>query len=153
MDKLDKELILELQESDALTPKVTEIAKKLGKSTTTVHSRIKRLERQGVIKGYRATIDPKKIGKEVDVFYFIKAGRGGETYEEDEIAKKLKEHPNVKAVYNTMGEWDLMVEFVGKDSAEYLEFVRATEPLNGITDTKGKAVLKVYDSDFKLIPE
>jgi DNA-binding Lrp family transcriptional regulator len=149
MDELDKKIIGELQESYSLTPKVTDIAKRLGKSSTTVHSRIKRLERSGVIKGYGAEIEQEKIGRNLNAFYFIKTTRGGESYKADAIAEELAKNPNVRRVYNTMGEWDLMVEFVGKDSDDYYKFMKKTEPLKGIKDTKGKYVLKTYPSKFK----
>ncbi len=150
MDELDKRILSELQESYSLTPKVTEIAKRLGKSSTTVHSRIKRMEGQGVITGYTARLDPEKLGKKLSAFYFIQTYRGQDEYVGDLIAKKLQGFPNVKEVYNTMGEWDLMVEFVGKDSNDYMEFMRVVEPLKGIKATKGKYILKTYPSRFKL---
>lgn len=153
MDNLDKKIIEELQESYSLTPKVTEIAKRLGKSSTTIHSRIKRMERQGIIRGYKADIDSEKLGKRLGAFYFIQTYRGQKEYQGDVIAEKLLNHPSVKSVYNTMGEWDLVVELVGKDSEDYMEFIRFVEPLKGIKATKGKYVLKVYPSRFKLRPD
>ena len=153
MDELDKKIIEELQESYSLTPKVTEIAKRLGKSSTTIHSRIKRMERQGVIRGYTAVIDPDKLGKKLAAFYFIQTYRGQDKYQGDIIAEQLKEHPNVKNIYNTMGEWDLMVELMSKDSDDYMGFVKSIEPLQGIKATKGKYILKVYPSKFKLLPD
>ena len=153
MDELDRDIIRELQEDYSLTPKVTGIAKRLKKSSTTIHSRIKRLERDGVISGYTAVIDPEKANKKLSAFYFIKTTRGGDKYMADGIAKELLKNPNVKSVHNTMGEWDLMVEFIGRDSDAYTEFMRFVEPLQGIRETKGKYVLRTYPSRFKLIPE
>ncbi len=153
MDELDGQIIGELQEAYSLTPKVTDIAKKLKKSSTTVHSRIKKLEREGVITGYKATIDPERINKKLSAFYFIKTDRGKEAYLADTIAKELLKNKNVKNVYNTMGEWDLMIEFVGKDSNDYIKFMKETEPLHGIKETKGKYILKTYSSKFKLLPD
>ncbi len=153
MDELDKRIISELQESYSLTPKVTEIAKRLGKSSTTIHSRIKRMERQGIITGYTARLNAEKLGKRLSAFYFIQTYRGQDKYLGDIIAEELMKHPNVRNVYNTMGEWDLMVELVGRDSNDYMDFMRAVEPLKGIKATKGKYVLKTYPSRFKLLPD
>lgn len=153
MDELDKGILRELQESYALTPKVTDIAKRLKKSSTTVHSRIKKLEREGVITGYTAVVDPDKAGKKLNAIYFIKTTRGGDKYMADQIAKELVKNPNVRSVYNTMGEWDLMVGFVGRDSDAYMDFMRVVEPMAGIRETKGKYILKTYPSRFKLLPE
>jgi Lrp/AsnC family transcriptional regulator for asnA, asnC and gidA len=153
MDDLDRKILNELQESRSLTPKITEIAKKLGRSSTTVHSRIKRMERQGVIQGYSAQIDPAKLGMKLNAFYFIKTGRGAEEPKGENIIEKLVKHPNVRNVYNTMGEWDLVLEFIGRDSDDYIEFMKYVEPLPGVRATKGKSILKTYNSRSKLVPE
>lgn len=150
MDELDKEILEELQESHSLVPKVSEIAKRLNKSSTTIHSRIKRLEKEGVIKDYTAILDPEKLGKKLIAFYFLKIGCGAGEYLEDKIIEKLLKMPEVKNIYHTMGEWDLMVEVAVEDASEYINFIRKIEPIEGVDDTKGKSVLKSYHSTYKL---
>ncbi|MBN2517726.1 MAG: Lrp/AsnC family transcriptional regulator [Candidatus Altiarchaeota archaeon] len=150
MDKLDKEILEQLQESYALVPKVTEIAKRIGKSSATVHSRIKRMEKKGVIKGYTAILDPEKIGKKLNAFYFIKVHRGIEEGLEDKTVEALLKMSEVKNVYWTMGEWDLVVEVAVEDASEYIKFARKIEPLPGVKESKGKSVLKTYPSKYKL---
>lgn len=153
MDELDALILSELQQAYSLTPKVTEIAKKLRKSSTTIHSRIKRLERQGVIRGYSAMIDPEALGKKLSAFYFIKTSRGKDALGVDDIIKQLLNNPNIRKVHDTMGEWDLVAEFVGRDVNDYISFMRDTEPLNGIEATKGKTILRTFSGDFKVLPE
>jgi len=150
MDELDREILEQLQRSYSLVPKVSEIAKRLDKSSTTVHGRIKKLEKEGVIKEYTAILDPEKIGKKFVTFYFIKVGRGVGKYLEDSIVEKLLKMPEVKNVYHTMGEWDVMVEVAVEDPGDYIKFTQKIEPWEGVNDTKGKSVLKSYRSRYKI---
>ena len=153
MDELDKEILEQLQRSYSLVPKVGEIAKRLNKSSTTIHGRIKKLEKEGVIKEYTAILDPEKLGKKLIAFYFLKIGRGAGEYLEDKIIEKLVKMPEVKNVYHTMGEWDIMVEVAVEDASEYIHFIRKIEPIEGVDDTKGKSVLKSYRSKYTLFPK
>jgi Lrp/AsnC family leucine-responsive transcriptional regulator len=65
LDELDV-AILEQLEHDGRVP-LTELAKRLGKPTSTVRDRVRKLEQSGVIRGYSANIDLAKLG------YMIKA--------------------------------------------------------------------------------
>jgi Lrp/AsnC family transcriptional regulator for asnA, asnC and gidA len=151
MDKLDKQIIEQLQESHSLTPRVTEIAKRLEKSSTTVHSRIKRMEEMGIIRGYTALIDPASVGNNLEAFFFIKTARGRNYYVGDKVAGEIMKLPHVKNVYNTIGEWDLVVQLVVEDSGGYMDFIRKVEPMDGVRETKGKYILKTYEPRFKRI--
>ena len=61
MDAVDKKIIQLLQSNGKAT--INEIANKLNLTTSPVFERIKRLEKEKIIKGYTALIDPKKIDK------------------------------------------------------------------------------------------
>ena len=150
MDKLDKQILDLLQEPDSLTPKITEIAKRLGKSTTTIHSRIRRLEKQKVITGYTVQLNPGKIGREFVSFYFMKVGRGESRYVSYDVIDELVKMPEVTKVYLTMGEWDLMAEVSVSSNKEYVDFVKKIEVLDGVKETKGKMVLESYSSPYKI---
>ena len=63
MDKVDKEILKELQENAKQNTK--QIASKIGLSVTPTYERIKRLEKSGVIKKYVALVDRQIIGKQI----------------------------------------------------------------------------------------
>ncbi|MBT8416958.1 MAG: Lrp/AsnC ligand binding domain-containing protein [Silicimonas sp.] len=60
LDRTDRRILAELS-TDARLP-VAELARRVGLSKTPVQSRLKRLEEAGVIRGYRALLDPVKLG-------------------------------------------------------------------------------------------
>ena len=66
IDDIDKQILAFLHEDAFMSNK--EMASRLGLSATPVHERIKRMEKEGVITGYKATINPNKLGKSLTVF-------------------------------------------------------------------------------------
>lgn len=60
LDRTDRRILEELS-ADARLP-VAELARRVGLSKTPVQARLKRLEEAGVIRGYRAMLDPVKLG-------------------------------------------------------------------------------------------
>ncbi|MGQ0383936.1 MAG: Lrp/AsnC family transcriptional regulator, partial [Gammaproteobacteria bacterium] len=66
--------ILELLQRDGRLPHV-ELAERVGLSPTPCTRRVRRLEQQGIIRGYAATLDPKRIGQNVLAYVQIKLER------------------------------------------------------------------------------
>jgi len=97
----------------------TEIAKILETSETSVRKRIKRMEEEGIIKGYKAEIDPAKIG------YNVVALTGFDTNPEDflSVARKLCEFEEVKKVWTSTGDHMIMTEIWARDGKELSEIL------------------------------
>jgi len=147
LDELDKKILNEVQKPESCTPKITEIAKAVGRSSATVHSRLKRLEKEGVIRSYTAKISPDKIGYDLTSFMFVKFDRGLGKESLDNIVARISSVPEVKKVYYTMGEWDFMLKVVVKNVEDYCKVSQEIATISGIRDTKSKAVLKSYKLD------
>ncbi|MEM0320031.1 MAG: AsnC family transcriptional regulator, partial [Candidatus Nezhaarchaeales archaeon] len=60
LDEIDKAILRELVNDARLS--FREIARRIGVSTATVASRVKRMEEEGVIKGYTTIVDVEKLG-------------------------------------------------------------------------------------------
>ncbi|SPL71539.1 Lrp/AsnC family transcriptional regulator [Acinetobacter stercoris] len=69
MDKIDKKILAELQNDGRLS--VTELAERIGLSVSPCHRRVKALEETGVIKGYRAQLEPNLIGLNFSTIVFV----------------------------------------------------------------------------------
>ena len=70
IDNIDK-AILNIIQSNARTSNA-EIARQVGMTTSGVFERIKRLEQRGVIKGFKAIIDPKAFGLDILAFIYVR---------------------------------------------------------------------------------
>ena len=107
----------------------TKIAKELGITEAAVRKRIKKLEKEGIIQGYSAVVDPKKIGYEVTAF----VGFDAEPEYYVRVVEKVKRLPQVRKLYSTTGDHMYMAECWFKDRNELEEFIKRLEEIPGIT--------------------
>ncbi|MYW09279.1 winged helix-turn-helix transcriptional regulator [Streptomyces sp. SID2563] len=68
MDALDRKILTELQLDGRLT--VTELAARVQLSVSPCHRRLRDLEREGAIRGYRAVVDPAAVGLNFEALVF-----------------------------------------------------------------------------------
>ena len=99
MDNNDTKLLQLLHKDSKLS--VQELAKETGLPPTTVHNRIKRMEKDGIIKSYTADINWKKAGKPVMAYVLVSfeyiLPTGGRVQQEDS-AKEIKGMQGVEEV-------------------------------------------------------
>ncbi|MFJ8137794.1 Lrp/AsnC family transcriptional regulator [Streptomyces sp. NPDC096013] len=69
MDALDRKILTELQLDGRLT--ITELAARVQLSVSPCHRRLRDLERQGAIRGYRAVVDPAAVGLDFEALVFV----------------------------------------------------------------------------------
>lgn len=105
LDDIDVEILKILQKDCRVT--LDQMSKMLNVPKSTLHYRIKRLEKQGVIEGYYAKINPAKLGKEYITVTLVRA-RYGPGYHK-KVGEKLAKLPGVWAVYFVLGETDFIV--------------------------------------------
>jgi DNA-binding Lrp family transcriptional regulator len=110
LDELDKQ-ILEILQEDGRASHV-KIARELGVGHTRVRDRILRMEEAGVIKGYRAIIDPAQLGQVVFCIVQLKANQ---QFDFDEFAKQILEIDEVVDVANLTGEVDVHIRIWARD--------------------------------------
>ncbi len=106
LDDTDKE-ILKLVQLDSGRPSQSKLAQKLGISKAKVNYRLNRLEKEGIIEGYHAKVNPAKFGKDQQMIIRIRAKFGPGYHEK--VGKMLSEVPGVFAVYFVFGENDFVV--------------------------------------------
>ncbi len=142
MDKTDLKL---LELADRGTTKYSLLARKLDMPLSTVHSRMKRMELDKVIRGYRADIDWKKAGLNITAFVLIKADVGklretGKT--QDTLLEDLLLTEYVDQGYVITGEADLLIRITARDSAHLKDILlQDIDSMDGITGTRTIIVL------------
>jgi Lrp/AsnC family leucine-responsive transcriptional regulator len=101
LDPTDRALLVALSR-DGRRP-AADLAKELGLSRQAVTERIRELERSGVIRGYRADVDPASLG--LGVRAQLRLTLDGKTpQKEREVLKRLTANPLVRSVYRVSGE-------------------------------------------------
>ncbi|WOE33011.1 MULTISPECIES: Lrp/AsnC ligand binding domain-containing protein [unclassified Acinetobacter] len=116
LDRIDQMILTILQHHGRIS--ISELAAKVNLSTTPCSERVKRLERDGVIMGYYARINPKLVEKNLLVFLEIKlSAKSGDVFEQ--IAKNLAEIPEVLECHLISGEFDYLVKARLKEMSAY----------------------------------
>ncbi|MCX8102992.1 MAG: Lrp/AsnC family transcriptional regulator [Candidatus Bipolaricaulota bacterium] len=104
---LDRRIVEYLQRDGRA--KLRELARQLRVSTTTVGHRLRELESQGVIRGYKALVDYAKLGYPITTVTLIKA-RGNQIPKL--VAELQQNDEHLTHVYEITGEFDILV--IGK---------------------------------------
>jgi Lrp/AsnC family leucine-responsive transcriptional regulator len=120
MDAIDKKLLSLLQEDTKKTTK--ELSMVLNLSVTAVYERIKKLEREGVIRKYVALLDAKKVEKAFVVFCHIKLVQHTKdfiTTFENEVMQ-LNE---VLECFHVSGDYDYILKVAVQDMEAFREFM------------------------------
>lgn len=110
MDELDRRLIAALR-TDGRMP-VTGLADRLHVPRTTVQERLRRLQDDGIIQGFRPALDHAKLGQPVEAFILGRFSPLAGTTQRD-VARRLAQVPGVEDVHVISGEWDLIIHVRG----------------------------------------
>lgn len=144
LDKTDERILKNLMVDARLSAR--QLALKLGISTVTVLSRIKKLEREKIIKGYTALIDHEKLGYNLTAIIEIIAKKDKIIDMEVEISKI----ENVCGVYDITGNTDTLIIAKFKSRNELSEFVKGLATIPNIENTITHVVLNTTKEDFRL---
>ena len=106
LDRTDRK-ILDLLQRQGRIP-MTELAQQIGLSTSPCTERVRRMERDGVITGYHARIDPQAIGKTLLVFVEITlSSKSADVF--DKVRTELLHVPEVMECHLVSGGFDYLV--------------------------------------------
>ncbi|MGD0202362.1 MAG: Lrp/AsnC family transcriptional regulator [Candidatus Bathyarchaeia archaeon] len=124
-----------------------QIAKNVGVSVGTVLSRIKKMEDEGLIKGYSVLLDHEKLGYQLTVVTEITVSKGRLVETENEIAKIS----NVCCVYDVTGLTDAIIVAKFKSREELGQFTKRLLSLPFIERTNTHVVLTTVKENFRIV--
>ena len=124
-----------------------QIAKKVGVSVGTVLSRIKKMEADGLIKGYSVIMNHERLGYELTVVMEVTVSKGRLIEMENEIAKIS----NVCSVYDVTGLTDAFIIAKFRTREELGKFTKRLLALPYIERTNTHVVLTTVKEDFRLL--
>lgn len=143
VDNKDRKIIEELVRNSRQT--TSQLSKKLNIPITTVHNRIKKLIKTGVIINYTLNLNHNLLGRPVPAYIGITINYAapGKKINQTDIANELKKIEGVYEVYILTGGSDLLVKALVKDITELNTLV--TEKLRnvaGVDKTQTSIILK-----------
>lgn len=99
------------------------LARSLGLSPSAMLGRVRRLERSGVIRGYRAVIDPAAL--DITVRAFVVARLREHSEQSIQVFEEgIKAVPGVRACYHVTGQFDMVVELAVRDLDHLSQLIR-----------------------------
>ncbi len=120
LDKIDLRILNILQNNSNLTTK--ELAAKVNLSVTPVFERVKKLEKEGYIKKYKAILDAEKLDRGLIVFCNIKLKEHTRVIG-NQFVNDIMSFKEVVECYNISGDYDFLLKILVKDMKSYQNFV------------------------------
>ncbi len=147
MDRIDRKILQCLQE-DASLP-LSEVAERVGLSTTPCWRRIQNLEKAGVIRRRVALLDPDKLNVGVTVFVRVKTGRHDYDWLES-FAEQIAGIEEVVEFYRMSGDIDYLLRVVVPDIAGYDAVYKRLIQLAGLADVSSNFAMERIKSTTAL---
>ncbi len=139
LDETDIRLLKILQRDAKANAK--ELCELLNLSKTPVYERMRRLENEGVITGYSAIVDNKKVGLPLVVFCNVSLAIHDDEHIE-RFKKDITKIDEIMECYSTGGVFDFLLKVVLKDMEEFNKFVfKKLTKVHGIVKMQSSFVL------------
>ena len=135
MDEIDEKLLSALRENGRAPTAM--LARLVGRSRTSVQSRIERLERQGIIVGYGVRVAPQHGLGTVRAHVMIKVG----PKETRAVTAALRAIPQVRVLHSVSGDVDLIAVAATASLAEMDEVIDRIGGLDGVERTTSSIIL------------
>src|ERR687897_1456569 len=136
MDGIDHRIVALLRENARRS--FQDIGEHVALSAPAVKRRVDRLEREGVIRGYSANVDPSALGWNTHAFVelFCDGGMSGE-----QVRTAVADHPEVEGAYTIAGAPSAILHLRAADTAHLEEALERIRETPGVLRTQTQVVL------------
>lgn len=140
LNRIDRNILRHLQGSARIS--FAELARRVGLSTTPCKERVRRMERQGVIRGYQAILNPEYLDAALVVFVQIRLNRTAQDIFE-EFTRHAYDLPEVQECYLVSGNFDYLIKARVADMTAYRQFLGETLlTLPGVQESTSYVVME-----------
>ncbi|MGB8651794.1 MAG: Lrp/AsnC family transcriptional regulator [Mycobacteriales bacterium] len=147
MDDIDRQLLAGLL-ADARTS-YADLARQVGLSAPSVHDRVRRLERDGVLRGSCADIDPHAIGLGVSALIGLQQREGVDA---DDIVAALEQVPEIEDCWFVAGDETFVVKVRVADLDDLDRTLRVLRHVPGVSRTRTTVVLSTRFEGRRRVP-
>lgn len=142
IDMKDRTIIQELLKDSKST--ITKLAKKTGLPGTTVHNRIRKLEKNDIIVNYTVNLNYKKLGRPILAFIGVTVDyTAAKDIDQTKIAEQLKRIDGVYEAYIQTGGSDILAKVLAKDIDDLDDIVtKKMRKITGVDKTQTAIVLR-----------
>lgn len=136
MKKSDQQLIALLQDN-ARRP-VSELARELGLSRSTVQARIRKLEQDGILRGYSVVLGEEYLENLISAYVLIKVQQKLTA----SISRQLRAMPQTRALYAVSGDYDLIAMIQSDSTVTLNQTLDEIGNLDGVERTNSSVILE-----------
>jgi Lrp/AsnC family leucine-responsive transcriptional regulator len=148
LDNADKKILNILQANGRITN--SQLAKEVGLSPPPMLERVRKLEKNGIIKKYVALVDPKKLDRGTIAFVAVSL-RFHRQDAIQEFVTEIQKIPEVLECHHITGEEDYLLKVVIKDISEYERFLlEKLTRFSGISKIKTSFILSTLKQETKI---
>lgn len=145
ISELDKKILNSLNQDARKS--FRKVAKEVGTSTTAIYNNVKKLEKLGILKGYIPLIDAERLGYDYRAIIYLRVTQGKLL----EVQRQISGFPQVRAIYDITGDWDLLCVCSFRSRKELDDFLKNQVAMPYIERVNIQIVLNVV-KDEKTIP-
>ncbi|HYF56984.1 MAG TPA: Lrp/AsnC family transcriptional regulator [Salinarimonas sp.] len=148
LDAIDWAILRELQADGSITN--VELARRVGLSAPPCLRRVRALEETGIIKAYRALLDPKALGFEVVCFAMVQLA----SQKQADLAAfqaRVKDWPAVRECWTLSGDIDFILKCVAQNLAAFQGFVTELTEMPNVRNVRTALTLDLVKDD-PLVP-
>ncbi|KFZ37224.1 leucine-responsive transcriptional regulator [Shewanella mangrovi] len=140
LDRIDRNILNELQNDGRMSN--VELSKRVGLSPTPCLERVKRLEKQGYIKGYNAQVNPQLLGASLLIFVEITLSRDTpDVFDKFNRAVQLLD--TIQECHLVSGDFDYLLKTRVEDMSAYRKLLGETLlKLPAVSDTRTYVVME-----------
>jgi Lrp/AsnC family transcriptional regulator for asnA, asnC and gidA len=117
VDDTDRKILNLLQKDDKMAYK--DIGDRLDIAASTVHTRVKKMEKKGIIEKFSAVLNPKQVGYNTTAWL----GLSVDPLKMNAVAEKIAQYDNVQVVATSTGDHDMVVQLLAKDEKHLWRFL------------------------------
>ncbi len=148
LDTIDWAILRELQADGSITN--VELARRVGLSAPPCLRRVRGLEEAGIIRGYRALLDPKALGYEVVCFAMVQLTAQGHA-ELADFAGRMRAWPLVRECWTLSGEIDFLLKCVAPNLPAFQGLVADLTTLANVRSVRTALAIE-HVKDAALVP-
>jgi len=151
-DEIDHKIILLLQENARLSNAA--LAEAVGLTISTVHERVKKLERKGVIKGYVAVVDAAALGKPITAFIRLMVGAQADYIEsKNRVEAVCQAESDVLECHGVAGEDCYVLKVRVANPRELERLIERIRTQASIARSTTSIVLSTFKEGSTVVPQ
>lgn len=144
LDETDRKILRELQRDARVSFKA--IAREVGVSEATVFVRVKKLTQGGVLRGFKAIVEPRAVGKTLTAFILIRA----QPKAYPAMLAALKKLEDVYEIYDVTGQYYTILKARTTDTDELSKIIDEIGSVEGVAGTETMIVFRTVKEELSI---